>query len=308
MNIQLLPTQSLVVPPEFVREATNATEDAQLMASVKKTGIQQPLIVLRFGDTYRVVKGTRRLGVAVLLNIPKVLCVVDEVPEGEDAESYARKIRFSLDEHRQDLLPTQRAQIIHQIMNQMGISKTDFAADLGVVPDTITNWLAPLSYVPEVQQAIDNGTVTMHAARVFSGLSEKGQRHILTKHRAELASDTGKSRLHKSLRKQYAPNAHPDFYVEPQKAVQRLAGQSKTRRRSPRAYTADEKKTLLNSVELKENELLDGKEEAKELRAQIEAAIPIVAAIQRNRPLRDYVAKHYPAMVEELKAFADAYV
>lgn len=305
MNTALLPTKSLVVPPEFLRETTHSTEDDQLLDSIKKGGVQQPLIVLRFGDGYRVIKGTRRLAAALTLGIPKVPCVVEEVPEGQDPLAYARRIRFITDEHRQDLLPSQRAEIIERLKADMKFTNEDVAAYLGVVPDTVTNWTAPLRYIPEVRDVIDDGRLTMRAARVFVGLTEKGQRHILREHLKELTGE-GTGMVHKKLRKLYSPAAHPEFYRDKEKAVARLT-RTQPKNRAPRSYSADEKRQLLNNVELKENELLDGKEEAKALREEIEAAIPIIAAIQRNRSLREYVAQKYPDMVDELKAFEDAY-
>lgn len=307
MNVVLLPTESLVVPPEFQREVSAEKEDDQLLGSIRKGGVQQPLIVLRFGDEYRVLKGTRRLAAALAIGIPKVPCVIDEVPQGQDPLTYARRVRFITDEHRQDLLPSQRAEIVERLKKDMRMTNNDVAAYLGVVPDTVTNWTAPLRYIPEVREAIDAGRLTLKTARVFVGLTEKGQRHILKEHGEELGGDGPKKLIHKKLRRQYSPTAHPEFYREGHRAAKRLTDKA-PQARAPRSYSADEKRQLLNNIELKESELEDGKAEAKTLRAQIEAAIPIIAAIQRNRALRDYVASHFPAMVEEFKAFGDSYI
>lgn len=307
MNVTLLPVTALEVPAEFQRETPSATEDTQLADSIRKGGVQQPLIVLPHGDRYRVVKGTRRLAAALLLGIPKVPCVIDRVPEGEDPIAYARRVRFITDEHRQDLMPSQKAEIIERLKKDMGFTNTDVAAYLGVVPDTVTNWTAPLRYIPQVREAIDSGGLTMRAARVFVGLSEKGQRHILREHLTELTGETGKNMVHRVLRKRYSPASHPDFYRDSQKSEAAIR-KAQPKNRAQRSYSADEKRSLLGSVEMKEGELLDGKEEAKTLRNRIDAAIPIVGAIQRNKAMREYVAKHYPNMMDELKAFADSYL
>lgn len=307
MNVTLLPVTALDVPEEFLRETPSATEDAQLMDSIRKGGVQQPLIVLPKGDRYWVVKGTRRLTAALSLGLPKVPCVIEHVPEGENPMAYARRVRFITDEHRQDLLPSQKAEIIERLKKDMGFTNADVATYLGVVADTVTNWMAPLRYIPEVRESIDSGALTMRAARVFVGMSEKGQRHILREHLPELTGETGKNMVHRTLRKRYSPAANPDFYRDSQKSEAAIR-KAQPKNRAQRSYSTDEKRALLSSVELKEGELRDGKEEAKVLRARIDAAIPIVGAIQRNKAMREYVAKNYPNMMDELKAFADAYL
>lgn len=306
MKTDLLATDKLTLTA-FHERPSGGAEDVTLERSIKDTGIQQPLVVLRVGDDYQLIDGGRRLIIARRLGLPKVPVAVHEVPKGEDAGLYGLKLRFALDEHRQDLFPTQRAQLLQKIKDTRGFGNTELAAYLGVVPESIRNWLSPISYCPEVQDMLDRGAFTMNAARVFEGMTEHGQRYVLKNHLPELTGEGGKDALPARLRAKYPPAKFRNFYTNPE-ATERNLGLAKQRRAAVRsrvaATPAAEKRKLLESVESKAAEIKDNKIELEELRADITAATPIVAAILRNRELK---ALLQPEMLEELELFGQHY-
>src|SRR5437667_710495 len=99
--------------PEKYRRHGNVVEDDKLRQSIERTGIQQPLVLSQISDgNYVLIDGYRRLEVARYLKMAQVPCVIDELPDGAPAEEYRDRMRFILDEHRQDLFPSQRAVLI----------------------------------------------------------------------------------------------------------------------------------------------------------------------------------------------------
>lgn len=297
---------------EFHKRPTYKAEDASLEKSIRKGGIEQPLVVVRDGENLIVADGGRRLLLAKALHIPKVPAVIHDLPTGEDAQTYALKLRFIVDEHRQDLLPSQRAQLLQTIKDTRGFGNKELADYLGVASESIRNWLSPLSYCKEVIAVLDSGRITMNGARVFEGMTEHGQKWILDHHMDELTGEATKEGLPTKLRKQYPPEKNKNFYTNPD-VTRRNLEIAKDRRGKQRVAWRTriansptlEKKTLLNSVELKTVEITENKDELKELKADIEAAVPLVAAIQRNKALRALVPD---GMMEELEAFARVYV
>lgn len=304
LTIELINIEDISVPPAFNRWGDRQKDDEQLRRSVEVGGVQQPLNVVRDGETLHLVKGSRRIGAAKVCGIPKLLAVVDTVPEGQETESYIQRSRFIIDEHRQDLLPSQRAQLIRQLKEQMRLGNAEVAVYLGVDSDTVTNWLAPLRYIPEIQQSLDAGTLTMQAARVFVGLTPEGQHQILKRHRKELVGNTVK--LHKKLRRDYPPEQYPKWYENPEttrKALRTALKAPPSRRKASGAPMAQaEKQRLLKSVELKEFQLEDYQAEEKRIRDECTAALPLVNAILRQPKLKAMVPE---AMVEELEKFAE---
>src|SRR5437763_1663671 len=183
---ELLNTSSIEVPEKY-RRRSDRVEDDKLRLSIERTGIQQPLVVSQIGEgRYVLIDGCRRLEVAKYLKIPSVPCVIDEPPDGVPAEDYRDRIRFILDEHRQDLFPSQRAALIKTLMKNFKMNRKQVGEYLGVNATTIANWLIVDSYISEVAQAIDAGEITQHAARVFAGMTPKGQKHVWETHKEDI--------------------------------------------------------------------------------------------------------------------------
>lgn len=305
LTVTLVPVDQITISPEFNRWGDSKTDDGILVKSVEKGGVQQPVILLRDGDTLHLVKGSRRIGAAKAVGIPKVSAVIDQLPDGETVEPYSRRLRFILDEHRQDLLPSQKADLILKLKDTLNLNNGQVAAYLGVDADSITNWLAIRRYVPEVVAAMDAGALTQQVARVFDGMSPEGQKHVLKEHKDDLITNR-KAGVHKVIRSLYPPTKFPTYYQNADKAAARLKSKKASKRQSkPRqTFSTDEKKKLLRSVDMKEDELDELKAEQKELKEECIATGPIVAAIMRNPRLKKLVPE---SMLEELERFAEVY-
>lgn len=306
MNTQEVLASELTVNA-FLERPPSVAEDTTLERSIRDTGVQQPLVAVRIGDTLQVVDGGRRLIIAKRLGIPKIRVTIYDVPEDKDARAYPLELRFHLDQHRQDLLPSQRAQLLAKIKEAHGFGNTEMAAYLGVAAESIRNWLDPLNYVPEVIEVLDSGKITMNSARIFVGMTPHGQKYILKHHIDELTGSGGKDGLATKLRRQYPPMKHRNFYENPE-VIERNLDIAKQRRKAVQTRvsntTAEEKKRLLGSIEMKKAEISANKEELAEIKEDINFAIPNIAAIFRNPKLLATVPKE---ILPQLEAFADAY-
>ncbi len=76
----MLDTSEILIPEKRMTSVWDADEKASLVASIKDKGILEPLSVIFNEGKYYVVNGANRLMVAMLLEIPKVPCVVQERP------------------------------------------------------------------------------------------------------------------------------------------------------------------------------------------------------------------------------------
>jgi ParB/RepB/Spo0J family partition protein len=291
--------------PEKYRRRGNAVEDDKLRQSIERTGVQQPLVVSDIGEgKYVLIDGYRRLEVARFLKLPGVPCVIDEVPEGAAPEDYRDRMRFILDEHRQDLFPTQRAMLIKTLQKNFKMNNRQVGEYLGVDATTIGNWLMIESYVREVASAVDAGDITQHAARVFEGMTPAGQRKVWTEHRTEL-KQIPPAKLHRELRQKYHPRDYPELYVRPEKIIQQLdrVQGKRTAKRRPVITKAD-REMLSSDIELREAELRDAERDLERYKLENTLAARIIRAILQNDKLKALIP---PAKVSEFKRFAEIY-
>lgn len=304
MKTALLSLNEIEVP-DIVERPPSKVSDDLLRKSIEQGGIQQPLVVVADGDKFLLCKGLRRMNTARALGIGKVPVVIDTAPAGVEPLDYIRKVRFHLVHHRQDLMPSQKAELIEELKKRFSFTNAQVAAYLGIAPDSVTNWMAVKKYIPPVIEAMDSGRLTMQAARVFDGMTEGGQKAIWKAHGTDLVSQSG-TNAHKRLRQQYPPASFPSYYRDPELIATRLSRKVGKRKSAARPnLSADEKRRMSSSLELKEIELRELEGEEKEIKAQINAAIPLVASIMRSPKLRAMVK---PAMMEELERFAEIYV
>jgi ParB/RepB/Spo0J family partition protein len=279
-NALMISVDSLYLPSEY-RAKSNKVEDEFLANSIRTTGIQQPLIVTKVApNRYIVIDGGRRLFIAQHLKHAQVPCVVDSVPKDIDPELYRNRIRFILDEHRQDLMPTQRAELIRKLENMFRLSRKEVAVYLGVTPSTVSNWTIVDDLIPEIREALDAGVLRVHTTRAFQGMTEKGQQTIWRDHKDE-ASRLGSAPLHRFVRQNYPPETYTDYYKNPTLAAAKLAkGQPKHRKGKRRQTVMPEaRKALSQDFDFKTAELDDKRASIRELDECVSAAIPVIESI-----------------------------
>ena len=305
----MVSVDDLIVPKEIeqAKSKSSKVNDEILQNSIRLTGIQQPLIVITLDSSrYYLIDGIRRLNVAKSLEIDEVPCVVDHgVDDVKDRVEYQNRIRFILDEHRQDLLPTQRAKLIRQLQKTFDMTSRQVGLYLGVTSGTIANWRLIEKVIPEMQESIDRGELKIHTARAFASMTEKGQKEVWEKH-FDAATTMSGELLHKWIRETYPPGTRADMYVAPEKVIQQLNRDNPDRKGKKRAKVSSNKKASLEKdLESKKLEIEDKKAQIKSLEEDVNAAIPIIEALRDDKELWESLPKAVHADFEE---FADRYI
>lgn len=292
------------VPPEYEGKDSLVEDDA-LRKSIEESGVEQSVIVIPEGKRFTVVKGARRVRISQLLGLEDIPAVVNYPPADADLVRYRNRLRMILTQARQDLLPTQRAELIRELMKRFRMKQKDVAEYLGVDAGSITNWLSIERYIPEVRNAIDAKDITIHSARAFDGMTTEGQERVWKSKRATMKELSG-GKFHKLVRSTYSPKKHPALYVAPEKTLEKM-----TRRRTKRAAKArpklsrDEQVAYLADLNDREKELADSTAELDQLKREIRLAIQPITGIMRNEDLMEMVPKE---MKWELDRFAEIYV
>ncbi len=305
-NAKMIAIGYLRIPEKYVT-ASRKVDDEILRNSIKLTGVQQPLVVVRISDTaYWVVDGIRRVRIAQSLGLSELPCVLDRGAEDVDDEvEYRNRIRFIIDEHRQDLLPTQRAALIKKLQQSFEMTGKQVGLYLGVTPGTITNWTLIDQLIPEIQKAIDDGKLKIHSSRAFAGMTSNGQREVWEKHQDEIVNLSGGS-LHRFVRNTYRPDQFPNLYESPESAMRQLTRKNQPRKtRKREVVSVTEKKALLKDVDAKKIELDDKLEQIRDIQSDIDAAIPVIKSLRGNKALWESLPT---STRSDFKDFASRYI
>ncbi len=150
---------------------------SELAASIRKTGILQPVLVTREGERFRVLAGERRVRAARLAGLTSVPVLVREGLQDRD------HLLLALVENvqRRDLTPLEEAEAYRHLKDDFGLTQEEVAERVGKDRTTVTNTLRLLRLPPAVRQALDDGSLSAGHARALLGLSSAADQEKLAR-------------------------------------------------------------------------------------------------------------------------------
>jgi ParB family chromosome partitioning protein len=176
-----IPLESIVPNPHQPRREFNDASLAELAASLKSTGMIQPVIVRpdgAGGDTYQLIAGERRWRAAKLAELATLPAIVRDVDGPTQAQ-------MALIENiqREDLNPLDRARAYQTLLQHLGLTQAELAGRLGEDRSTVTHFLRILELPEPVQAFIGEGRLTLAHAKLLGGIVDPAEQQRL----AELA-------------------------------------------------------------------------------------------------------------------------
>jgi ParB family transcriptional regulator, chromosome partitioning protein len=154
----------------------NDASIAELAASLKTTGLIQPIIVRQVSDGYQLIAGERRwraAKVAGLVTIPAIIRDVDAFTQAQMA--LIENIQ------REDLNPLDRAESYRALISQLGLTQAELAGRLGEERSSIANYLRLLELAPPVRETIRNGKLSLGHAKLLAGIADPAEQERLAK-------------------------------------------------------------------------------------------------------------------------------
>jgi ParB family chromosome partitioning protein len=145
-----------------------------LVASIKVTGVIQPLIVRPmsgFPHQFEVVAGERRFKAAQLAGLTDVPAIIREFSDQE-------AIAVSLIENiqREELNPADEARALKKLIEEFSLTHEQVAHAIGRSRTTVSNLLRLLDLPGEVTTMIDSRLISMGHARALLGLEDDAER------------------------------------------------------------------------------------------------------------------------------------
>ena len=169
-----------IVPNRFQPRRVFDEEKLQELAqSIKEHGLTQPIVVVYDAglDKYEIVVGERRFRATQLAGLTEIDAIVHK--HLGDQEMCALALIENI--QREDLNPIETALGYRNLMNKFYITQTDLASYCGKSKAAISNALRLLDLEPEIQQALQDGTISEGHGRALLMVTDSVKRGELFK-------------------------------------------------------------------------------------------------------------------------------
>lgn len=138
---------------------------SDLVASIKKHGILEPLIVAKTPAGYQIIAGERRWRAAKLAALETIPCIIEETsPRGMLEMALVENVQ------REDLNPIERAQAFQRLINEFNLNPAEIAERISKSNAYISNSLRLLTLPDAIKDGLVSGLIFEGHARALAGI------------------------------------------------------------------------------------------------------------------------------------------
>jgi ParB family transcriptional regulator, chromosome partitioning protein len=139
----------------------------ELAQSIRESGIVQPVLVVPEEGHYKIIVGERRWRAAQKAGLKKIPVLIRHLtPEKQLEISLVENI------HREDLNPLEIAVAYQRMAQDLNFTQQEIADKVGKDRTSVTNYMRLLKLPQEIQDGMDEGTISMGHARAILALEE----------------------------------------------------------------------------------------------------------------------------------------
>jgi len=161
-DLQRVPLGRVRPNPFQPRREFNPDELAELEASLKSSGLLQPITVRRRGDVFELIAGERRTRAATNLGWTEITAIVRDF---DDRTMLVLALVENL--QRTNLNPIEEARGYRRLLDEFQLTQQQVADAVGKDRTTITNLLRVLTLPEHIQQLVENGSISLGHARAL---------------------------------------------------------------------------------------------------------------------------------------------
>ena len=160
-----IPVDQIEANPHQPRKAFDFKSLGELAASIRASGVIQPVIVRRHADGYQLIAGERRWRAARQAGLERIPALVRDATD-------AQSLELALIENllREDLNPMDEAEAYQKLLAQFSWTQEELAQRIGKDRSSIANCLRLLKLPAEIQADLRGGRLTMGHARALLAL------------------------------------------------------------------------------------------------------------------------------------------
>jgi ParB family chromosome partitioning protein len=165
-----LPVDSIAPNPKQPRKNFDDKALQDLAASLRQSGVLQPVVVRRLGEGYQLVVGERRWRAAKRAGMTRIPAVIREVSDAESLE-------LALVENllREDLNPMEEAEAYQRLLAEFGWTQEELAQRVSRDRSSIANCLRLLKLPELIHADLRAGRLTMGHARALLSLDSPAE-------------------------------------------------------------------------------------------------------------------------------------
>lgn len=148
--------------PKQPRHTFDEESLLELADSIRRDGVQEPVIVRQKNGQYELVSGERRVRASILADRVTIPCIVRDVSDRD-------MLKLGLIENiqREDLNPIELAKGYQALIKEFNWTQENLAEQVGKKRVTVTNTLRLLNLPKDVQDHLISGAITMGHARAL---------------------------------------------------------------------------------------------------------------------------------------------
>jgi ParB family chromosome partitioning protein len=163
-----IPVESLEPNPYQPRAAMDAAALRTLAASIRESGMVQPILVRARGGRYQIFAGERRWRAAQALGLPTVPVTVREV-----ADDQLLELALVENIQRQELSPLEEAAAFQRLQSEFALTQEQVARKVGRDRSTVANTLRLLKLPRALRELIEQGALDAGHARALLALEDE---------------------------------------------------------------------------------------------------------------------------------------
>lgn len=184
-DVQRIPVDQIVPNRYQPRHTFLQQELAELTASIKESGVIQPIMVRRKGDgVYELIAGERRWRASKDAGLAIIPAVIKNCTDQE-----ALLLALVENLQREDLNPMETARAYSRMMKEFGLTQEAVANKVGRDRSSVANFIRLTHLHPDLQLLVEEGTLsTGHAKALLSLSTPEAQLRI-----ARMVAETGLS-------------------------------------------------------------------------------------------------------------------
>lgn len=178
-NIQKISIDKIIPNRYQPRKTFNEDSLKDLAQSIKQHGLTQPVVVVYDAglDKYELVVGERRFRASEMAGFKEIDCIVHS--KLDDKQLCALALIENI--QREDLNPIETALGYKNLMQKFLVSQVELAEYCGKSKAAVSNSLRLLNLSQEIQNALQDGTITEGHGRALLMVGDEGKRSVLFK-------------------------------------------------------------------------------------------------------------------------------